>query len=285
MVPHKMTPQKKTVCMMMAAAFSPLAFAAGVPVSPVVPSINDDFQFISSGSAIQIDHANRPEQPVGALDLAAQWKKWNEENSSETISGFFHLQTAQAGTDGINVQYVINDDMAKLDGKSRYLSIVHDANLDDAREVRATAGWVVNGAQLGTESDKVRFELYSAAARKQEGTSLDNLRNVHMLTFGDAGTNVYGDVINEMARYNAADGSIVDGKFNNITAITVRDGAVWHGDLLSKVVFDGALVETSETTEAKAEYVNYVQNDVKLYGGAHWGTARREISAPTRRRT
>lgn len=274
-----MTYHQKQLCALMAAALSSTAFAASIPAGVAVPEINEGFVYVAQGPAIHLDYTKLLENTMGAFGLAQAWQDWNAKNPENANSAMFNLKTSD-GTKKLNLAYVINESMAKVEGKKGSLHIDHDANLQDDRLKRMTSGYVTDGAVLGNANDKVSFWLHSAAALKKEDQSYEGLQNIHNLTFIGEGTTVYGDVINLMDRYN--DASIVDSQFNNATTVKLHDGAVWHGDLLSKIANKDkennvTYVETSETTEAGEGTANYVQNSVKLTAGSHWFGATRNF--------
>lgn len=275
-----MTYHQKQLCALMAAALSSTAFAASIPAGIAVPEINEGFVYVPQGPAIHLDYSKLPENTMGAFGLAQAWQDWNAKNPESADSAMFNLKTSD-GTKKLNLAYVINESMAKVEGKKGALHIDHDANLEDTELKRMTSGFVTDGAVLGTADDKVSFWLHSAAAFKKEGQSYEGLQNIHNLTFIGEGTTVYGDVINVMARYDSS--SIVDGEFNNATIVKLHDGAQWHGDLLTVYAYKNGNPEDNDTfyveagKEPRDAFANKVQNRVTLTAGSHWYGATRNV--------
>lgn len=173
------------------------------------------------------------------------------------------MKTAGNVGEGADLSWVINKDIAKVAGKHGPVRIIHDRSENDTRLVRTISGWVTSGAQLGTSKDMVDIRLMSASVKSADAASYQDLQNKHELTFTDAGTTVYGNITN--AKQELGSSSYVDGKLNNATTVTVRDGATWYGDLRTKVEKENALVEVSEDNQE-----NFVHNTVALSNGANW---------------
>lgn len=248
-----------------------------------VPEINKEHQFLFDKTAIQFKHHHGEDPFEGAIDLVAGYEQWTDLNPDATNTGYFQLKTGQTTNgqpdvedrqNGVDLSYVVNRDLIKTPGLNGTLKIVHDSNVYDQRLVRKISGWVTNGAHVGTPEDPVLFQLYTASiltTHLGEDKNVEELQNQHALTFTDEGTTVYGDVINLHYRYPDTVTSFTNGTLNNQTELTVRDGAVWYGDLLTQTYdADGKRAEASKETEQVETSVNYVKNTVTLTNGAKW---------------
>lgn len=269
---------------LVAIALAPAALMAAedsMSVKPAVPVINPAHEFNFAGFAIQFKyvHGTNEEKPfVGAIDLAGDYEQWQKQYTGGH-NAFFQLKTgANERQNGVDLTYVINDDIQRLEGLSGEMNLTHDSYVLDQRALCRISGWVADGAQVGSADHRVDFKLYRAAILKdhlgnpehpEETEKYKQLQNQHALTFTDEGTTVYGDVINLHYCYNTP--SYVDGKLNNKTDVRVTDGAVWYGSLLTQTYDEnGKRVEASADTETIETNVNTVQNTVLLSNGACW---------------